>query len=56
LKRTNSLPILFLILPALLLTASATLPGPHIHKEAYYCDLWCQVNHGDTEERQLIYL
>ncbi len=42
----------FLILPALLFTASAALSGPHIHKEAYYRDLWCQVNHGDAEVRQ----
>ncbi len=44
--------ISFLMLPALLFTASVALSGPHIHKEAYYRDLWCQVNHGDTEQRQ----
>ena len=42
----------FLIFPALLFTASATLSAPHIHKEAYYRDLWCQVNHGRVEVRQ----
>ena len=46
------LALQFLILPALLFTASAALSAPHIHKEAYYRDLWCQVNHGDTEQRQ----
>ncbi len=34
----------FLILPA--------LSGPHIHPEAFYRDLWCQVNHGQVEQRQ----
>ena len=42
----------FLMLPALLFTASVALSGPHIHKEAYYRDLWCQVNHGQVEQRQ----
>ena len=46
------LALQFLILPALLFTASAALSAPHIHKEAFYRDLWCQVNHGDTEQRQ----
>ena len=46
------LALQFLMLPALLFTASAALSAPHIHKEAYYRDLWCQVNHGDTEQRQ----
>ncbi len=46
------LALQFLILPALLFTASATLSDPHIHKEAYYRDLWCQVNQGRVEVRQ----
>ena len=40
------------ILPALLFTASASLSEPHIYSEAFYRDLWCQVNHGDAEVRQ----
>jgi len=33
------LALQFLILPALLFTASAALSAPHIHKEAYYIQI-----------------